>query len=185
MLRKLHFRQLAFFTILAAGLIFQNSAKSAGYNQLDKNAFLALRSLCRTTPAARTLRKHAVAILIFPRVVKAGFIVGAQTGNGVLLEHGRVVGHYNISAASYGLQAGLQAFGYAMFFMSPNAIAYLNKSEGFEVGTGPGIVLVDRGIAKNLTTTTLRKDVYAFIFGQKGLMAGVSLQGSKITRVGP
>jgi lipid-binding SYLF domain-containing protein len=185
MIKKLHFRQLALFTLLAAGLLFQNSAKAADYNQLDRNGFAALRSLYATTPAARTLRKKAVAILVFPRVVKAGFIVGAQTGNGVLIERGRVVGHYNISAASYGLQAGLQAFGYAMFLMSPNAIDYLNRSGGFEVGTGPSIVLVDQGVARNLTTTTLRKDVYAFIFGQKGLMAGVSLQGSKITRVGP
>ncbi len=185
MIGKLHFRQLAFFTLLAAGLLFQNSVKAAGYNRLDRNAFAALRNLYSTTPAARILRKQAVAILVFPRVVKAGFIVGAQTGKGVLIKRGRVVGHYNIAAASYGLQAGLQAFGYAMFFMSPNALAYLDKSGGFEVGTGPSLVLVDRGVAKSLTTTTLGKDVYAFIFSQKGLMGGIGLQGSKITRVGP
>jgi lipid-binding SYLF domain-containing protein len=70
-----------------------------------------------------------------------------------------------------------------MFFMNDSALAYLDKSEGFEIGVGPSIVVVDEGKAKTLTTTTGRSDVYAFIFSQKGLMAGLGLQGSKISRI--
>ena len=88
-------------------------------------------------------------------------------------------------AGSYGLQAGVQTFDYAMFFMTNSALDYLDRSEGFEVGVGPSIVVVDAGVAKSLTTTTGKNDVYAFIFGQKGLMAGLGLQGSKITRINP
>jgi lipid-binding SYLF domain-containing protein len=88
-------------------------------------------------------------------------------------------------AASYGLQAGVQSFGYAMFFMTDSALNNLENSEGFEVGVGPSIVVVDAGMAKSLTTTTARDDVYAFIFGQQGLMAGLGLQGSKITKFNP
>ena len=88
-------------------------------------------------------------------------------------------------AASYGLQAGVQTFGYVMFFMKEKALEYLDQSEGWEVGVGPSIVLMDTGMAKSLTTTTGRSDVYAFTFGQQGLMAGVGLEGSKITMIDP
>jgi lipid-binding SYLF domain-containing protein len=115
--------------------------------------------------------------------VKAGFIVGGQYGEGVLLENGKLVAHYNSVAASYGLQAGVQAFGYALFLMSDKALGYLDKSDGWELGVGPTIVIVDAGKAKSLTTLTLKDDVYAFIFDQKGLMAGLGLQGSKITKL--
>src|SRR5215467_5966878 len=133
--------------------------------------------------ASSALAAQAKGILIFPSIVKAGFLFGGQYGEGVLLKHGRTAGYYNSVAASYGLQAGVQSFGYAMFFMNDSALAYLDKSEGFEIGVGPSIVVVDAGTAKTLTTTTGRSDVYAFIFSQKGLMAGLGLQGSKISRI--
>jgi lipid-binding SYLF domain-containing protein len=121
--------------------------------------------------------------LVFPNIVKAGFIVGAQYGEGELLKDGRIAGYYNIAAASYGLQAGAQGFAYVMLFMTDSALKYLEDSAGFEIGAGPTVVVLDAGKAKSLTTTTGRADVYAFIFRQKGLMAGVGLQGSKITRI--
>ncbi len=88
-------------------------------------------------------------------------------------------------AASYGLQAGAQTSGYAMFLMNDSALDYLKKSQGWEVGVGPTVVVMDEGLAKSLTTSTAKDDIYAFIFGQKGLMAGLSLQGSKITQITP
>jgi lipid-binding SYLF domain-containing protein len=99
------------------------------------------------------------------------------------MKGGRTAGYYNSVAASYGFQAGVQKFGYALFFMNDAALAYLDKSGGFEIGIGPSIVVVDEGVGKSLTSTTLTHDVYAFIFDQKGLMAGLGIQGSKITRL--
>jgi len=122
-------------------------------------------------------------MLIFPGIVKAGFLFGAQYGEGVLRVKGRKAGYYNTVAASYGLQAGVQSFGYVLFFMTDSALNYLNKSEGFEIGVGPSIVVLDAGKAKTLTTTTGQSDIYAFIFDQKGLMAGLGLQGSKISKL--
>ena len=84
-----------------------------------------------------------------------------------------------------GLQAGAQQFGYALFFMNEKALAQLDKTEGFEVGVGPSVVVMDEGMAKSTTTTTMKDDIYAFIFGQKGLMAGLGIQGNKITRIQP
>jgi len=152
---------------------------------IDSDVKAALKSLYRTTPSAKTVGGKAKAILVFPKIVKAGFIGGVQYGEGALIQDNKIVGYYNIAAASYGLQAGIQSFGYAMFFMTDSALQSLNDSAGFEIGTGPSVVVVDAGKARTLTTTTLRKDVYAFIFGQKGLMAGFGLQGSKISRIGP
>ena len=93
--------------------------------------------------------------------------------------------YYRSVAASYGFEAGVQAFSYALFFMDEESLSYLAKSDGWELGIGPSIVIVDEGIAKNLSTTTLQKGVYAFVFGQEGLMAGAGLQGTKITRIHP
>ena len=94
-----------------------------------------------------------------------------------------VDGHYSIAAASYGLQAGVQSFGYALMLMTDAAVEHVKTSAGFELGVGPSIVIVDQGMAKNLSTETAKADVYAFTFGQKGLMAGMGLQGTKVTRL--
>ena len=141
--------------------------------------------LYKTTPGAKALADKSVAILIFPNIAKAGFIVAGQFGDGALRQRGKTVGYYRSLAASAGLQAGAQSFGYVLFFMDKASLAYLKKSEGWELGTGPSLVILDKGFGKNISTTTMQKGVYAFIFNQKGLMAGVGLQGSKITRINP
>ncbi len=127
--------------------------------------------------------EKAVGILVFPGIVKGGFIVGGQYGEGALIKDGKTVAFYNTVAASYGLQAGLQKFGYALFFMTDSALKWLDKSDGWEIGVGPSIVVVDAGAATSLTSTTAQSDIYAFFFDQKGLMAGLGLQGTKITRL--
>ena len=153
--------------------------------QINRDVDDALARLYKTTPSARRLAKHAIGILVFPNVVKAGFIGGAEYGKGAMRQNGRTTGYYNIVAGSYGLQAGVQTFDYAMFFMHESALESLNSSEGLEVGVGPSIVVMDEGMAKSVTNSTLLEDVYAFVFGQRGLMAGLGLQGSKITRIDP
>jgi lipid-binding SYLF domain-containing protein len=176
---------LVIFVTLAACQYTANAASIANAAEIDQNADVALKKLFETTPLASELRKKAVGILIFPNILKAGFIVGGQYGEGALRQNGKTTGYYNTVAASYGLQAGAQQFGYALFFMNKKALSYLDESDGWEVGVGPSIVLVDEGIAKSMSTTTAQDDVYAFFFNQKGLMAGAGLQGSKITRINP
>jgi len=118
-------------------------------------------------------------------VVKGGLIIGGQYGTGALRVEGKTDGYYNTVAASYGLQAGVQSFGYTMFFMTDTALQYLKESSGWEIGVGPSIVVVDDGLASSLTTTSAKDDIYVFFYGQKGLMAGLGLQGSKITQIEP
>ena len=162
-----------------------SAAQSAEAAQIDREADAALKKLLEDTPEAEMFKKEAKGILIFPSIVKGGFIIGAHYGKGALKKDGRTVGYYSSLAASYGLQAGIQSFGYIMFFMNDQALEYLDNSEGWELGVGPSIVVMDKGAGKSLTTTTGRSDVYAFIFSQQGLMAGLGLQGSKITKIDP
>ena len=160
-------------------------AVAANAAEIDQKARAALQTLYENKPIPKVLAEKAKAVLVFPSILKAGFIIGGQGGNGALIVDGKTVAYYNISAASYGLQAGVQEFGYAMFLMTDSARAYIDKSDGWEVGVGPSIVVVDAGAAKSLTTTTAKDDVYAVIFSQKGLMAGLGIQGSKITKIHP
>jgi len=158
-------------------------ALAATAAEINRDATTALNQLYEKTPDAKKLAARAKAILIFPSVYKAGFMFGAQYGEGALRKGNKTVGYYNTVAASYGLQAGAQAFGYALFFMNDSALNFFEKSDGFEIGSGPSIVVLDEGAAKALTSSTVTQDVYAFIFSQKGLMGGLGLQGSKISKI--
>jgi len=172
--------------LLAVSLIAGAVPAAAGTAaEIDKEVALALEKLYAASPAAVELAKVSKGVLVFPDVVKAGLIIGGQYGEGALLVDGKTAGYFNTVAASYGLQAGAQSFGYAMFLMNNDSLSYLKKSEGWEVGVGPSVVVMDEGLAKSLTTSTAKEDIYAFIFGQKGLMAGIGIQGSKITKITP
>ncbi len=155
---------------------------------LDRDVHAAIKLLLNTSPAAKRLAPGAKGALVFPNIVKAGFLVGVQYGNGALVRRKRgggyyIANYYNITSASYGFQAGVQSFGYVMALMTDAAVENVETGAGWELGVGPSIVIVDAGLAKTLTTETAKDDVYAFTFGQKGLMAGMGLQGSKITRL--
>lgn len=162
---------------------FSQPAVAATAAELNASGTAALNRLYSESDRARRYGRDARAILVFPRIVKAGFMIGGQGGEGVLFVQGRPVGYYKIGAASFGLQAGGQSFSYALFLMNDEALNYLRKSNGWAIGSGPSVVVVDKGAAMSTTSTTLAKDVYAFPFGQKGLMAGLGLEGSKITPI--
>ncbi|MCD6293193.1 MAG: twin-arginine translocation pathway signal protein [Deltaproteobacteria bacterium] len=163
----------------------QLPAFAGSANEINQKVELGLRLLSAGSPTARELATVAKGILVFPDIIKGGLIIGGQYGEGALIVNKKIVAHYNTVAASYGLQIGAQSFGYAMFFMTDSSMKYLDKSSGWEVGVGPSIVVVDEGVAKNLTTSTVKDDIYVFCFSQKGLMAGLGIQGSKITRIHP
>ncbi len=162
-----------------------NPANAASASTLVDASNTALINLYKKQPNARILASKAMGILVFPNIIKAGFLIGAQTGDGVFYQNGIATGYYNITSGSYGLQAGVQSFSYALFFMNTAAINYLHASAGWSIGMGPSVVVLDRGKAASMTTSTLTQDVYAIPFGQRGLMAGIGLEGSKITVIQP
>jgi hypothetical protein len=167
----------SFLLLLSSGVHAETKAA------LDVSSKEALNQLIASVPAAKALSEKAIAVLVFPSITKAGFLVGGQFGDGVMWKNGKPTAYYNTSGASFGLQAGAQTYGYALFFMKESALKSLDTADGFEVGVGPSVVVMDQGMGVSHTTTTLQDDIYAFVFGQKGLMAGVGIQGNKITQI--
>ena len=178
-------RGLLFSMSLLLGSTTGFAAENYNAVKLNNDGQAALSKLVAANPGAKAISQKAVAVLVFPSITKAGLMIGGQSGDGVLFRGGEPVGYYNNSGASYGLQAGVQQFCYAMFFMNEGALRQLDKTDGFEVGVGPSVVVADQGFGKSTTSITYDKDIYAFIFSQKGLMAGLGLQGNKITRIKP
>lgn len=180
--RSLHSLILVAATTLSLGAI-SGRAIAATAEDLDKDAAQALQTLYKTSPIAADMAKQARAILVFPKIVKAGLVFGGSYGEGVMKKGSTVAGYYNSVSASWGWQAGAESYGYVVFLMNDKAVKYLAKSKGWEFGVGPTVVVVNEGVAKNLTTSTLKKDAYAFIFDQQGLMASLSIEGTKISRI--
>lgn len=180
--------------LLAAGTLFLtscgndpvtnlNAARIDPY-RLAAESRTSLENLYRINPTARQLGSNAEGILVFPRVTRGGFMFGGMGGNGALIQRdGTIRQFYQTTGMSYGLQAGLQRYGYALFFMDSSALQELDRKDGWEIATTPNIVIVDRAAAATLSTTTMDRSTYAFFFDQRGLMGGIDIQGSKITRL--
>lgn len=170
------------FAVTAALIFTPGFTKTGLAGEIDTKVSAALERLYEKSETARVMGEKAKGILVFPEIVKGGFIVGGQYGEGVLLIDGKPGGNYSTVQVSYGLQAGLQKYGYALFLMTEPALEWLDRSGGWELGVGPTIVVVDVGAAKSMSTTTARSEIYAFFFDQKGLMGGLGLQGTKISK---
>lgn len=180
--RQLHRAVLA----TAAALVLtslSNMALATSAEDLDRDAAQALQALYKTNPTAEVIAKQAKAVLVFPKIVKAGLVFGGSYGEGVLMKAGKVSGYYNSVSASWGWQAGAASYAYVVFLMSDKAVDYLDKSKGWEFGVGPNVVIVNAGVAKNLSTSTLKDDAYAYITDQQGLLASLSIEGTKISRI--
>jgi len=172
---------LKIHTFILICLTSMGIAHAAPVEPLDQDARTALNALYDSSPAAKALGEKAKGVLVFPNVRKAAIILGGQYGEGAMFANGDIVGHYGVNGVLAGLELGAQSFAYAMFFMSDAALQDLRSSHGFEIGADPNIVVVDAGAAKEITTSTTRADVYAYVFNQKGLMGGIALQGLTIT----
>ncbi len=171
----------------AGGVIAQTNAAGVNPEVLAQKSRTALDSLCSNNANARTLRRKAKAILVFPEITKGGFMIGGMGGNGAPIQPGGGVrDFYQTGGISYGFQAGVQEYGYALFLMDNDAIASLNSSGGWAVGGSPSLVVMDSSVSiSGLSSATMNKGTYAFFFNRKGLMGGAGLEGTKITRIHP
>jgi len=186
--KPLSFIALAAMTLLAASCASGPDGDRAidsktDARKIESSSRTALDTLYRTNPKAYSLAKNAKAVLVFPSVTKGGFVFGAAGGDGALYQRNKVTGYYRSISASWGLQAGIQKYSYALFLMDDKAVNNLGKSGGWDLGTSPNIVVVDKGVSESISTTTVRKGTYMIAFGHTGLMAGVDIQGTKITRL--
>ena len=168
-------------TLFLGGISAQSLAATAA--NLERDSAQSLQGLYKTNPTAQAIGAKAKAILVFPKIVKAGLVFGGSYGEGVLMKDSHVADYYNSVSASWGWQAGAETYAYFVFLMSDKAVNYLASSRGWEFGVGPTVVVVNEGVARNLSTSTLKDDAYAFISDQRGLMASLSIEGTKISRI--
>ena len=176
---------MALATACALGPMAAAPAMAASAQALAADGIHSLHKLEATDESSHFYERHAKAVLVFPSIIKAGLVFGGESGNGVLFVNGRAEGFYNLSGGTFGFQAGAEKFSYALFFMNNSALRYLHKSGGFAAGTGPSIAVINKGIGAEANSTTIVKDVYAMPFNESGLMADLTLQGTKISVIHP
>lgn len=172
---------IAMASITSLGI--SSAVYAATAEDLDHDSQQALNTLYKAQPVTQTLSPAAKAILVFPNMVKAGLVFGSAYGEGEMLKGSKVIDYYNSITGSLGLQAGAQSYSYVVFLMTDKAVKYIEETKGWELGVGPTVVVVDEGVAKNLSSSSLKDDAYAFIFSQQGLMAGISIEGTKISKI--
>jgi lipid-binding SYLF domain-containing protein len=173
----------ALASVVLSVVMVSGTAHAKTAAELERDAQQAMEKLVANNDAAAAIAEKAEAVLIFPSIIKAGLVFGGAYGEGVLKKGDAVVGYYNSVSGSWGLQAGAQSYSYVVFLMNDDALAQLERTQGWELGVGPSLVVVNEGVAKNLSTSTLTDDAYAFAFGQQGAMASLSIEGTKVTRI--
>jgi lipid-binding SYLF domain-containing protein len=174
---------LAPLLMLLAALCMPVRANAASGPEIDASARATLAEFFREVWSARDLANQATAILIFPTIVKAGFGIGGEYGEGVLHIRGRTAGFYNIISGSIGFQFGAQARSVIIMFMTDAALAGFQRTDGWRVGLDGSVAIITVGAGGAIDTNTIRSPVIGFIFDQKGLMYNLTLEGSKITRI--
>ncbi|MCC2663919.1 MAG: Lipid-binding protein, partial [Geminicoccaceae bacterium] len=173
---------MVLFLSLGIGLA-PRPAAAASALEIDAEVVAALTRFDQEVPAGWALLAKAKGVLVFPKVIKAGFGIGGEYGEGALRIGGRSVGYYNTVSASIGLQLGAQSRAELILFMTDEALAAFRASDGWEVGVDGSVALVSIGVAGEIDTTTINDPVIGFIFGEQGLMANLSLEGAKISRL--
>jgi len=162
-----------------------SSATVSAYTaqEIDKEVNEALKNFKKEMKGADAFLKQAKGILVFPSVVKAGIGIGGEYGEGALRVGGKTVAYYNTIAASIGFQRGAQAKTVILAFMESSALDKFRNSEGWKVGVDGSVALVTVGMGDSLVSTKFKEPILAFVFGQKGLMYNLTLEGSKFTKL--
>ena len=159
------------------------SAKSAA--EIDAETNQALETLYDQSSAAKELGAKAQGILVFPSITKGGLIVGGEYGEGALRVDGKTQGYYSSASGSIGLQIGISSRSLVIMFMTDEALKEFTSTDGWEAGVDADVTLIDIGATGSLDTTTAQSPVIGFNFGEEGLMAGVSVEGTKVTKIDP
>jgi lipid-binding SYLF domain-containing protein len=179
----------AFATTAAAAAIPLLPARAADATTIDARVNVALGKLWQQYPSAKELAAHAKGMLVMPRVVKGGLIVGGAYGEGALRindpasGYGPTAAYYSVSAASVGLQAGVQKTSHALFFLTDRALRKFRRADGWQVGADAEVTFPEAGMNVGVDSTSFEKPVVGFVFGEDGLLIGASLEGAKYSLI--
>jgi len=171
------------YFILFLLFISANICFAADKKEIDIKVNQALKQFSKTVDGASSFLSKAKGVLIFPEVVKAGFGIGGEYGEGVLQIKGKTVAYYNTASASIGFQLGAQIKNVMIVFLESAALNKFRKSDGWEAGVDGSVALIELGTGKSIDTISHNKPIVGFIFGNKGLMYNLTLEGSKISKI--
>lgn len=172
------------FSLLSTAALVKTAAAD-GAAEIDIKVDGTLQLFKKEVTGGAEFLNEAKAVLVFPDVVKAGLIVGGEYGKGALRQGGKSLAYYNIASASFGLQIGAQSYAIVMVFMNDEALAKFRDSKGWEAGVDGSVAVADWGTGKDINTQNYADPIVGFVLDNKGLMAGISLEGSKITKIDP
>lgn len=169
--------------LLVTTMVLATSVLAASADKIDLESNKALEVFKQEIDGADVFLNQAAGYLVFPRVIKVGIGVGAETGEGVLRVGGATVAYYRTTSGSIGLQLGAQAKSIVIAFMTRESLDKFRRSEGWKVGVDGSVALIDIGAGKTIDSDNIRDPVVGFIFGSKGLMYNLTLEGSKFTKL--
>jgi len=169
--------------ITAIALLPTSVSFAASAAAIDRDADEAITTFKEEVNGAEVFLGQAAGYLVFPRVIKVGIGIGAETGEGVLRVNGRSAAYFRTTSGSFGLQLGAQAKSMVIAFMTNEALAKFRESTGWQVGVDGSVALIDLGAGKQINTGNIKDPVVGFIFGSKGLMYNLTLEGTKISRI--
>ncbi|MFC1868190.1 YSC84-related protein [Thermodesulfobacteriota bacterium] len=165
------------------GTMFENEAMAASAKEIDIRVDAALEKFKEEIGGAKKFLKDAKGVLVFPSVIKAGFGIGGEYGEGALRISGKTVDYYSTAAASIGFQIGAQSKTVVLVFLENDALNKFRKSSGWEIGVDGSVALVTLGAGGSIDTTNIKDPIVGFVFSNKGLMYNLTLEGSKITKL--
>lgn len=171
--------------LFLSALLLPHGVQAATKTEINASVSVALKKFATNVKGSEAFLRAAKGILVIPRIKQAGFVVGGKYGNGALRVGGKSVGYYNLAAGSVGFQIGAQEFNVLLCFMDEKVLEKFRTSTGWQVGIDGQVTLVDVGAGGSVDTTKIKEPIVGFVFGQKGLMAGVSLEGLKFTKTNP
>ncbi|MFM1896081.1 MAG: hypothetical protein RLZZ385_1155 [Pseudomonadota bacterium] len=169
--------------LLALALLTSLSANAASKEEIDANVEEALAKFYEESPAGRRLAQEAVALLVFPRVIKAGVGIGGEYGEGSLLRNGQPIAYYNTVSASIGFQLGAQVKSQIIMFMTDEALEDFRSTEGWEAGVDGSVAIVEFGVGEEINTNSVQDPIIGFVFSNRGLMYNLTFEGAKMTEI--
>jgi len=169
---------LSLLLLVSAGKAFAKSAQ-----EIDIGVDVALEQFVKDVKGAQEFLNSAKGVLVFPSVFKAGFAIGGEYGEGALRIGGKTVDYYNTAAASFGFQLGAQSKRIILVFMQEDALQKFRACQGWEAGVDGSVALIELGVGGSIDTTNIRDPIVGFVFGNKGLMYNLTLEGSKYTKI--
>jgi len=177
-------RLIKIFSVMFLCILFiSNGVHTASKAEIDSDVQFALTAFYNLTPGNKELASKAAGVLVFPSIMKAGFLVGGDYGEGALQVAGKTVDYYSTAAISFGLQLGAQSRSEVILFMDKDALENFRMHDGWAAGIDGSVAVIDSGAGKGVDTETFKDPVIAVIFSNKGLMGNLSLEGSKFSKI--